>query len=276
MVALFEPRVSGRLANHIISRFGFANSYRMEAHGFSGGLWLLWNDEVEVEILQIFNQFISSRCCKDDSSLWVYFTDVYASPHGAKQKHLWNQLLQLDPRDDVPWIVGRDFNVILSHEERLEGSKSSVRGSRLFAKFLFTSGLNDLGYQGPPFTWARRNVQECLDRCLVNAQWLSTFPMARVLYLDFLGSDHRPMCVQFSNPVTDITQQPFRFIAAWQDHPDFQNFLQPQWVESRGLVQNLKNFRSEVQHWNKETFGQIGHRKKRLLARLRGIDRALQ
>ncbi|KAL4342248.1 hypothetical protein GQ457_08G035730 [Hibiscus cannabinus] len=69
--------------------------------------------------------------------------------------------------------------------------------------------------------------------------------------------------------------RPFRFIAAWQDHPDFQNFLQGIWKNDIPLLENVENFRRVVGLWNADTFGHIGRRKQRLMARLKGIDRSL-
>ena len=42
--AILEPRVSGAKAAKIVERLGFNNKYIVEASSFSGGIWLLWND----------------------------------------------------------------------------------------------------------------------------------------------------------------------------------------------------------------------------------------
>lgn len=41
-VALLEPRISGTIAERVINKFGFANCVKVEAEGFSGGLWFKW------------------------------------------------------------------------------------------------------------------------------------------------------------------------------------------------------------------------------------------
>ncbi|MBA0754494.1 hypothetical protein Gogos_020683, partial [Gossypium gossypioides] len=40
VISLFETRVSGRKADSVISRLGFPNSFRVEAVGFAGGIWI--------------------------------------------------------------------------------------------------------------------------------------------------------------------------------------------------------------------------------------------
>ena len=41
-----------------LKKSGFDNSHRVEAVGFSGGIWLLWQNVIEVEVLINHWQFI--------------------------------------------------------------------------------------------------------------------------------------------------------------------------------------------------------------------------
>ncbi|KAI9124099.1 hypothetical protein K1719_005399 [Acacia pycnantha] len=79
VVVILEPRVSGNPATKIIKSWGFKYSVRVEAVGFSGGIWLLWNsDDLGVDVLTKEEQFIHCRLklgCKE-----MLFTTVYASP----------------------------------------------------------------------------------------------------------------------------------------------------------------------------------------------------
>lgn len=58
LVVLMEPRISGNKADDFIKKSGFENSHRVEAIGFSGGIWLLWQSVIEVEVLLNHKQFI--------------------------------------------------------------------------------------------------------------------------------------------------------------------------------------------------------------------------
>ncbi|CAN1172046.1 hypothetical protein LINPERHAP1_LOCUS22607 [Linum perenne] len=44
VVALLETRVSGDVGAAIREKLWFRSSFIIEAKGFSGGIWLLWND----------------------------------------------------------------------------------------------------------------------------------------------------------------------------------------------------------------------------------------
>lgn len=58
IVFLFETRISGKCVDHAIQRMGFDFSHRIEAQGFSDGLWILWRHYVSVDIILNHGQFI--------------------------------------------------------------------------------------------------------------------------------------------------------------------------------------------------------------------------
>ncbi|XVF57141.1 hypothetical protein PTKIN_Ptkin06aG0180000 [Pterospermum kingtungense] len=59
LVGLLEPKISGSHADEICCNFGFDQWLRVEAVGYSGGIWILWKDEIDVEIISTHPQF----CC---------------------------------------------------------------------------------------------------------------------------------------------------------------------------------------------------------------------
>ncbi|KAE8707428.1 hypothetical protein F3Y22_tig00110384pilonHSYRG00841 [Hibiscus syriacus] len=56
-----------------------------------------------------------------------------------------------------------------------------------------------------------------------------------VLHLDRVGSDHCPLLLKAQNTTRVQGNRPFRFIAAWQDHPQFKSFLSEEVVHSMRL-----------------------------------------
>ncbi|MBA0729523.1 hypothetical protein Golax_023304, partial [Gossypium laxum] len=52
IVGLLKTRVSRGKNDLIIAKLGFEFSHRLEAVGFSGGIWIGWNELICVEILQ--------------------------------------------------------------------------------------------------------------------------------------------------------------------------------------------------------------------------------
>ncbi|MBA0803124.1 hypothetical protein Gohar_013372 [Gossypium harknessii] len=64
-VILFEIRINGCKADSIIAKLGFENSFRAEAIGFAEDIWLLWNDDIIVDILKVYTLFIHMRIWVD-------------------------------------------------------------------------------------------------------------------------------------------------------------------------------------------------------------------
>ncbi|XP_019166674.1 PREDICTED: uncharacterized protein LOC109162425 [Ipomoea nil] len=58
LIGLVEPKVSGDHANDICSKLGFDDWVRVEAIGFSGGIWVLWNKPLDITVEFTHPQFI--------------------------------------------------------------------------------------------------------------------------------------------------------------------------------------------------------------------------
>lgn len=111
MLFLFETRVSGARADRIISRMGFSNSCKIDAIGYSGGIWLLWNgDCVDVDILLTHRQFIHVKVKSSPREAPWFLTGVYGSPQIQGRNELWCELKHLAPSCTGPWLVWGDFN----------------------------------------------------------------------------------------------------------------------------------------------------------------------
>ena len=61
----------------------------------------------------------------------------------------------------------------------------------------------DHAYNGPLFTWSNRQgdgfVTKKLDRALINAQWLFSFPSSKMEFLPPEAFDHCLVVIQLSN-----------------------------------------------------------------------------
>ncbi|MBA0770170.1 hypothetical protein Gotri_018838 [Gossypium trilobum] len=56
---------NGCKADSVIAKVGFENSFRVEAMVFAEGIWLLWNDDIIVDILKVHTLFIHMRIWVD-------------------------------------------------------------------------------------------------------------------------------------------------------------------------------------------------------------------
>lgn len=74
VAAFLKTRVSGPKANEIISKIGLDCSYRIEARGFTGGLWICWKNSIHIQIIHNGPQFVHCRLGKKLSSTNIIVT----------------------------------------------------------------------------------------------------------------------------------------------------------------------------------------------------------
>ena len=89
VLVLVETHMGGAQALKIASLLGYSGHTRVDATGFSGGIWVYWKkDLVTVEPISQQYQYITMDIKRLGTPPW-YFTAVYASPDPNKRKDLW-------------------------------------------------------------------------------------------------------------------------------------------------------------------------------------------
>ncbi|XP_057451938.1 uncharacterized protein LOC130743727 [Lotus japonicus] len=276
-VALFETRVSGAKAKALARKLDFQGIHIEDAVGFSGGIWLFWDTNVlRLDILVSHRQYVHTKVFFLDNSEVALATFVYGSPQASMRDTLWANLVSTTPAPDTPWIAIGDFNAYQEASDKCGGAGLNLQSMQKFISCLFSCGLSDMGFKGPPFTWEGRGVKERIDRGVCNPQWLHTFPESVVLHLPQLKSDHKPLLLAVSGIVDHRAfSRPFRFQAGWLTHEDFPRLMADSWDPGEDWVSNVDKFRNAAVTWNDDVFGQIFHRKRRIMKRLEGVNNRL-
>ncbi|GMJ02918.1 hypothetical protein HRI_003961000 [Hibiscus trionum] len=271
-----ETWLSGDKADRIISRLGFQFSFRVEAQGFCGGIWLLWNGDVTVSVISVSNQFIHTMIQGALLDEPCFLTVVYASPQAQYMRHLWDQLCDLNPGDERPWIIGGDFNALLHLDDRRGGQSGRNYVCRKFQDFVFSCALQEAVFKGSKYTWSRGDLYERLDRFLINAKWADSYPNCMVRHLQRIGSDHRPILLCMESGVPTMNAKVFRYVFAWHGSEGYDDVVEKAWDGSISYANNISKMQADLSIWNSQSFGSLGHRKRRIFARLGGIERALE
>ncbi|XP_019186483.1 PREDICTED: uncharacterized protein LOC109181186 [Ipomoea nil] len=217
---------------------------------------------------------------KEVHSIPWSFAAVYGSPSLTLRRKLFTDLTRQSMGIHEPWLVAGDFNSVTSPDE--VSNPDNWHSSRCadFTDWIFQEGLIDLGFLGTKFTWMRGTNQASfrgarLDRGLCNADWKIMFPDSLIEHLPIHNSDHAPLLIRTSPPANTPSPRPFRFNMAWSAHHLFHSFIHQTWNKDIDLELNKSLMAQALTVWNKETFGNISHRKRRLTARLGGIQRRL-
>ncbi|KAI9111887.1 hypothetical protein K1719_017577 [Acacia pycnantha] len=125
VVVILEPRISGGHATKVIRSWGFNHSTRVEADGFSGGIWILWESEdLCVDILLKNEQFIHCKLGLNREEM--IFTTIYASPNVHKRDGIWSVLQKLASETEEPWLLAGDFNEIKTPMEQKGGGRTNI------------------------------------------------------------------------------------------------------------------------------------------------------
>ncbi|XP_072058201.1 uncharacterized protein [Arachis hypogaea] len=113
-----------------------------------------------------------------------------------------------------------------------------------------------------------------LDRALANADWRSSFSDARVEVLPRVRSDHHPLLVIIKPERMDKGEKRFRYEAMWKSHPNFDEFVLKNWSPSNSFPASLNSLAVNLKKWNNDVFGNVFKRKRRVLNRINGIQKA--
>lgn len=276
---VMETHIGGDKAKEISDRLPFQRTIHTDTTGFARGLWLLWDlDRVEISNLASTKQEIHVLVKVRSSNCNWIFSMIYASPRFRERCFLWNNLSLVANAHNLPWVMARDFNELLSLDDKFGGRPIILSRALTFKECLDVCNMTYLGFQGPRVTWTNKQdvgflIQERLDRFFANPDWCMFYPEAQVSHLTRCQSDHCPILLEpHSN--TRLSW-PFRFQSFWLTDASFPDVIRKAWANQLNLAQATSRFTREVQVWNREKFGNIFARKKRLWARLNGVHKAM-
>lgn len=170
---------------------------------------------------------------------------------------LWNELTNLAFSRDKPWFLTGDFNDIIENSEKTGGPARSEGSFGEFRAFISQCDLYDISHSGNCLSW--RGVRyshliHCrLDRAFSNSSWAEKFPSSRCYYLDFEGSDHRPL-LSILEPNLKKKKGNFRYDRSMRNNPEISKIFEDSWnANSADLVEErIANCRRAISHWNRE------------------------
>ncbi|XP_056698701.1 uncharacterized protein [Spinacia oleracea] len=200
VLVLVKTHIGGSQAQHISFVLGYTGHSRVDAVGFSGGIWVYWRSKV----------------------------------------------VTVEP--------------ILKHNQHITMNITRIGASHTWAR-----GLS-------PET--RRSAW--LDKALCNGDWGLRFDKAKVKHLLASHSDHCPIFISPNGfALMNSLSRPFRFQATWISHENFNDFVSEKWNNSSSLIHALSQLAEDLQEWNRNVFGNIFHQKRKILARIAGVQSTL-
>nr|GEV03112.1 RNA-directed DNA polymerase, eukaryota [Tanacetum cinerariifolium] len=125
-------------------------------------------------------------------------------------------------------IIMGDFNEVRSSDER-RGSCFNPYSARCFDRFISSSSLVNVNFEGYAFTWSHPSTSKMskLDPFLVSGGLFKLFPSILALCLDRHLSDHRSILLREMK--LDFFPTPFCFYHSWFDIVGFDDMVTNVW-----------------------------------------------
>ncbi|KAK4285072.1 hypothetical protein QN277_001816 [Acacia crassicarpa] len=288
LVFLMETKQKARYVRKLRRRCGFDEEWMVDPVGRRGGLALWWTEALTINILfssvNIIHTSVMSSCFPTPS----YITFIYGPNDDNDRMLCWHEVRRISSNIRSSWMCLGDFNDILSQDEKRGGIPRAWRRIFNFKCFVDDCALEDLGYNGPRFTWCNNRdspdtIHERIDRALGNVQLREDFPTLQVFHVDpARTSDHHLVHIQCQYEKY-MKKRPFRFEAAWVSHAQFPDLIKQSWQicdgENSGQnVSSIESFQCKLRKcqlylisWSKKEFPNNAKRIDLLKAQLAGL-----
>jgi len=182
------------------------------------------------------------------------------------------------------WVLGGDFNLITSLQEKHGGTRKLDQNSEKFNSMIHQLNLVDVRTTNGVFTWNNKRIGEHvvasrLDRFLLSKSIATSGRDHHAVSLPTIGSDHWALSLSWLGLGMQLCK-PFRFEHCWFEDPNFWGKVQEWWQASATQTghymyrfqQRLKQLRQRIRVWNKEEFGNIFEDKLHLEEQLKDIQ----
>ncbi|KAL4284684.1 hypothetical protein GQ457_16G018870 [Hibiscus cannabinus] len=184
---------------------------------------------------------------------------MHGRSESALKKRNWDLIDRLRDKSPLPWLLGGDFNEILTFSEKQGGNRKPHHQLTDFRECLLRNDLADCKPSRGWFTWMQSGprtapIRERLDRFIADSDWFLTFPTFRAWSEYSSNSDHHFILLDTVAPLHGPAirgQDPsFRFDECWAREPECISVVQTLWAHSAGpFPARLAAICEGLRHW---------------------------
>jgi len=173
---------------------------------------------------------------------------VYAPSDHHDSASFLEDLAELVPHINGPWVLAGDFNLIRSSDDK-NNDRVDSRLTELFNDTINSLALLELPLLDRLFTWSNRRESPTLarlDRVFLNTEMSTSFPNSTLTSLTRSTSDHIPLVVNLSTSIPKTNT--FRFENSWLFHQDFLPCIIPAWNTAPHVQDAAGTSRARLRH----------------------------
>ncbi|KAL4369179.1 hypothetical protein GQ457_05G022160 [Hibiscus cannabinus] len=184
---------------------------------------------------------------------------MHGRSESALKKHNWALIDRLRDTSPLPWLLGGDFNEILTFSEKQGGNRKPHHQLTDFRECLLRNDLADCKPSRGWFTWMKSGsrtmpIRERLDRFIADNAWFLTFPTFRAWSEYSPNSDHHFILLDTvappHAPAARGKDSIFHFDDCWAREPDCISMVQSLWAHSTGSFSDrLATICEGLRHW---------------------------
>ncbi|KAL4385506.1 hypothetical protein GQ457_15G018210 [Hibiscus cannabinus] len=184
---------------------------------------------------------------------------MHGRSESSLMKHNWALIDRLRGASPLPWLLGGDFNEILTLFEKQGGNRKPHHQLTDFRECLLRNNLADCKPSRRWFTWMKSGprvapTRERLDRFIADKDWFLRFPTFRAWSEYSPNSDHHFILLDTVAPSVapeargkDST---FRFDDCWAREPECISMVQSLWAHSTGsFADRLSTICDGLRQW---------------------------
>jgi len=257
MLFLMESMNSRNVLVDMQVWLGYERVFTVEPLGKSGGLALFIKSGVTVD-LKYFDKNLMDMHVQF-GAVSFFGSCIYGDPVFKLKKDNLERLSRIGIGRKESWCMVGDFNDILHNGEKLGGPLRSDNVFLPFAEMLQACDMVEMASHGNKFTWAGRRydiwVQSRLDRAFGNKDWFSQFPASNQTFMDWRGSDHRPVMIKLIES-QDTYRGQFRFDKRLLNKPNVLEAISLAWSNGpvtrvSSVSDSLRVCRKSLSQWKK-------------------------
>lgn len=146
LVFLIKTKSNQETKSKMKILLNFQGAFNVPSKGLSGGLMLLWDEDLKI-LISSFSDGHIDAIVKEEVGWWR-FSSFYGNPIVAKWSDSWKLIERLQDSSDLPWILGGDFNKILIADEKKGGAGKFQKQMEAFKEIIDKCNLKDMGFFG--------------------------------------------------------------------------------------------------------------------------------
>ena len=139
-----------------MAKVGLLNGVIVPSQGGSGGIAMLWESDLNVELKSYTRYHIDAVVTDPTFGFKWRITGFYGNPNTNWRRESWELLQFLNAQFQMPWVCMGDFNEILSCSKKWGGLERPQQQNEGFRRVVNVCGFLDLGYEGPDFNWCNQ------------------------------------------------------------------------------------------------------------------------